>query len=66
MTESLPASQRQLVSTISSDGTLELTLREVPVPTPKDDEVLVRIGAAPINPSDLGLLFGTADITAAE
>ncbi|MFK7912882.1 MAG: zinc-binding dehydrogenase [Pseudomonadales bacterium] len=66
MSESLPSSQRQLVSTISADGMLELTLREVPVPTPKDDEVLVRIGASPINPSDLGLLFGTADVSAAE
>ena len=66
MSESLPSTQHQLVSLISADGMLELTLREAPVPTPKDDEVLVRIGAAPINPSDLGLLFGTADVTAAE
>lgn len=66
MSDSLPSSQQQLVSTISSAGVLELTLREVPVPTPKDDELLVRIGAAPINPSDLGLLFGTADVSAAE
>ena len=36
---------------------------EVPVPEPGADEVLVRIEATPINPSDLGLLFGAADMS---
>lgn len=48
---------------IKQDGTLELSLAEMPIPQPKDDEVLVRVEAAPINPSDLGLLFGAADVT---
>ena len=46
---------------IKRDGTLELSLEAVPIPQPKDDEVLVRVEASPINPSDLGLLFGAAD-----
>lgn len=36
-----------------------LTLREVPVPRPKAKQVLVRMAAAPINPSDIGSLRGT-------
>lgn len=52
---------QQLRSIIKSDGTLEIVLAEVPMPEPKDDEVVVRIEATPINPSDLGLLFGAAD-----
>ena len=53
----------QLRSIIKQDGTLELSLATMPIPQPKDDEVLVRVEASPINPSDLGLLFGAADPT---
>ncbi len=56
----------QLQSTVKKDGTLELKLVSVPIPEPKDDEVLVRVEASPINPSDLGLLFGGADMTTAK
>ena len=59
------SSSLQLRSQIKSDGTLELSLAEVPVPEPGENDVLVRMGAAPINPSDLGLLFGAADVTTA-
>ncbi|MCX7587020.1 zinc-binding dehydrogenase [Phenylobacterium sp. 58.2.17] len=52
----------QLRSLVKSSGELELSLAQVPVPQPAADEVLVRIEAAPINPSDLGLLLGPADI----
>ncbi len=62
---SIPTTGRQIRSLITADGTLELSLVEVEVPTPSDDQVLVRIEAAPINPSDLGLLFAGADMTAA-
>lgn len=55
----------QLRSLVTADGTLELSLAEVEVPTPGADEVVVRVEAAPINPSDLGLLFGGADMTTA-
>ena len=61
MTQTIPADALQLRSMIKGDGTLELSLETVPIPQPKDDEVLVRIEASPINPSDLGLLFGAAD-----
>ena len=55
----------QLRSLIKRSGELELSLASVPVPEPGPDEVLVRIEAAPLNPSDLGLLFGAADMSTA-
>jgi NADPH:quinone reductase len=55
----------QLRSLVKSTGDLELSLTEVPIPTPAANEVLIRIEAAPINPSDLGLLFAGADMTQA-
>ena len=60
-----PSTAVQLRSLVSSDGTLELSLVDEPVPEPHEDQVVVRIEAAPINPSDLGLLFGGADMSAA-
>jgi len=53
----------QLRTKISSDGKLALSLESVPMPTPGDDEVIIKIEAAPINPSDLGLLIGPADVS---
>ena len=50
----------QLRSIVRASGELELSLADVPMPEPKADEVVVRIDAAPMNPSDLGLLFGGA------
>jgi len=61
MTQGISGDALQLRSMIKRDGTLELSLEAVPIPQPKDDEVLVRVEASPINPSDLGLLFGVAD-----
>ena len=55
----------ELRSEIKSEGKLELSLARVPVPEPAEDEVLVRVEASPINPSDLGLLFGMADMASA-
>lgn len=62
MSRDLPATGLQLRSLITSDGRLRLSLVDEPVPTPGPDEVLVRVDAAPINPSDLGLLLGPADV----
>jgi NADPH:quinone reductase-like Zn-dependent oxidoreductase len=50
---------------VTSQGTLELSLHDVQVPTPAANEVVVRVEASPINPSDLGLLTATADMTTA-
>jgi len=55
----------QLRSTVRKDNTLEVRLEEVKCPAPGPDEVLVRVEAAPINPSDLALLIGPADPTTA-
>ena len=55
----------QLRSLVEADGTLRLSLESVDVPAPGDGQVVVRVDAAPINPSDLGLLFGGADMAAA-
>jgi len=55
----------QLRSLVKSSGELELSLTRVPVPAPSANEVLVRIDAAPLNPSDLGLLLAGADMTQA-
>ena len=56
----------QLRSTVRQDGSLELSLVSVPTPEPKPEEVIVLMGAAPINPSDQGLLFGGADMSTAK
>jgi NADPH2:quinone reductase len=61
-TGSMGHSTRQIRSTVRADGTLELSLATIDVPDPAADEVIVRIEASPINPSDLGLLFGPADM----
>lgn len=53
---------RELRSTAHESGTLTLTLDDVAIGEPGPDEVIVRVEAAPINPSDLGLLLGPADI----
>src|SRR4051795_13615392 len=56
----------QLRSLIKKSGDLEISLVSVPTPEPGPDEVVVRIEAAPINPSDLGLLVGAADMGTAK
>lgn len=59
-------SSLQLRSKITANAQLELSLVEVEVADPGPDEVVVRVEAAPINPSDLGLLFGPADMRTAK
>jgi NADPH:quinone reductase-like Zn-dependent oxidoreductase len=58
-----PKTGLQLRSLITSSGELELSLASVDTPAPAPDEVLVRVEASPINPSDLGLLLGPADLS---
>ena len=61
----LPASGLQLRSLVTSAGKLELSLEDVPVQPPGPGEVVVQVEASPINPSDLGLLLGMADVSTA-
>src|SRR5690349_23274852 len=56
----------QLRSLIKKSGELELSLMKVPTPEPGADQVVVRVEATPINPSDLGLLTGAADLSTAK
>jgi NADPH:quinone reductase-like Zn-dependent oxidoreductase len=56
----------QLRSLIKKSGELEISLVDVPTPEPGPDEVVVRVEASPINPSDLGLLVGAADMSTAK
>jgi NADPH:quinone reductase-like Zn-dependent oxidoreductase len=56
----------QLRSLIKKSGELEISLLEIPTPEPAADEVVVRVEATPINPSDLGLLVGAADMSTAK
>lgn len=53
----------QLRSLIKRNAELILSLDEVPMPEPGPQDVLVQMQAAPLNPSDLGLLFGAADLS---
>ena len=55
----------QLVSTISDDNKLTLSLKDIEMPQPGADEVVVRIEAAPLNPSDFGVMFSAADMSTA-
>jgi NADPH2:quinone reductase len=65
MSADFPENALELRSLVTPQGTLELSLHHVPVPTPGANEVLVRVEASPINPSDLGLLLAGADMTSA-
>ncbi len=53
----------QLRTLIKASGELEISLLDMPTPEPRPDEVVVRVEATPINPSDLGLLVGAADLS---
>src|SRR3974390_836283 len=64
MSAEIPAEALQLRSLVRADQTLELFLDMVPVSEPGPDEVVIRVEAAPLNPSDMGLLFGGGDMVA--
>src|SRR6201987_1124424 len=64
MSAEIPAEALQLRSLVRGDQTLELFLDLVPASQPGPDEVLIRVEAAPLNPSDMGLLFAGADMAA--
>ena len=56
------SSNKQITSTVTDEGKLEIAITESERPIPGDDEVLIQVEATPINPSDLGLLIGPGDI----
>ena len=53
---------KQLFTLITSEGELQVSLKEVDVPEPKPHEVIVRMEASPINPSDMWPMFGPASL----
>ncbi len=57
---------KQLFTTLTSDGTLTLEIADSTFEDPTGNQVLVRMEAAPINPSDLAILTGAADFENAE
>jgi NADPH:quinone reductase-like Zn-dependent oxidoreductase len=63
MAQNIPDTGLQLRSIIRPEGELELSLVATPVQAPGEGEVLVRVEASPINPSDLGLLLGPAEMS---
>lgn len=60
---SLPATYLQMLSTVTKDGELRMELVEKPMPTPTADQVIIKIEATPINPSDHGVMFGWTDMS---
>jgi NADPH:quinone reductase-like Zn-dependent oxidoreductase len=58
----IPTKALRIRSLLQPNGQLELSLVEEPIPRPGPDDVVVRVQAAPINPSDLGQLFAGADL----
>jgi NADPH:quinone reductase len=63
--DQVPARALQLRSLVTASQTVQLSLEDVEVPAPGPGQVVVRVEAAPLNPSDLGLLLAGADITQA-
>lgn len=61
----LPTTNTVMLTLVKPEGQLEVYFERRPMPEPKPHEVLVKVLATPINPSDLGLLFGGADMTTA-
>jgi NADPH:quinone reductase-like Zn-dependent oxidoreductase len=58
----LPQTNTIMLTQVNADATLEIFFERRAMPVPKPHEVLVKVQATPINPSDLGLLFGAADV----
>ena len=60
---SLPATYLQMLSTVTEGAELRMELVEKPFPTPKPNEVIIRVEATPINPSDQGVMFGWSNMS---
>ena len=62
---SLPDTYLQMVSTLTEEGVLRMELVEKEMPEPKPGQIIIRVEATPINPSDHGVMFGWANMAAA-
>lgn len=62
----LPTSVRRVRSLVTPDGTVQVSLETAPAPVLRDGQVLVRVEAAPLNPSDIAVLLAGADVSRAE
>jgi len=56
----------QIRSLVKKSGVLEVSLVSVPTPEPAADEIVIRVEATPINPSDIALLLGPVDMNTAK
>lgn len=63
MSDAVKTTSLELRSLITSEGELRLSLERAPTPEPGPGQLLVQVQASPINPSDLGLLLGPADMS---
>lgn len=64
-TSDVPDTGLELRTTVADDASVTVAVESRPIPEPTDDQVVVRVEAAPINPSDLGVLFAGGDLTLA-
>ncbi|MEO9970342.1 MAG: zinc-binding dehydrogenase [Hyphomonadaceae bacterium] len=62
----VPANYLQMLSTVLPEGELRLELVEKPMPVPSPSQIIVRVEATPINPSDHGVMFGWTNMAAAQ
>jgi NADPH:quinone reductase-like Zn-dependent oxidoreductase len=56
----------QIRSLVRKSGVLEVSLASVPTPEPGPEEIVIRVEATPINPSDIALLLGPVDMQTAK
>ena len=66
MAIAIPEKGLKLISTLSSAGELKLELADIPISQPGPDEVLIRVEASPINPSDILVMIPGVDLTKAD
>jgi NADPH2:quinone reductase len=62
----LPTTMRRISSVVTSDGTVQVSLETVPLPEPREGQVLVRVEASPLNPSDIAVLLAGASVAKAQ
>ncbi len=61
----LPKTYKALISTVTEGGQLRMEMVEKEMPSLKPDQVLIKVEASPINPSDHGVMFGYSDMAKA-